>query len=316
MFARILIATVVVGATAIPAVGQQYYVPDQPANSNRNAPNYSLSDTQPAYRQVATPVPTRGVYTPPAEPTGTVGSSYLNQDAAGCAGSPNGNCGCAGSPHGGCAATPGNGWGDGASSDCGSSSCGDSCGMNMAGSRYRKVFGGWNEAYDINVPQTGTDFSFRSGYAMGAGIGRYLTCNLRHEMEVVYRNNSVNERSIGGAGNTPLSGNINAFSAGNVLLYDLNRLSVGGITPYVGGGIGGVYVDADFSDGVNTYAISDKAFAYQGILGAQKQMSSRMTGYAEYRFFGTTNLDFETPLATYDVTYQTHGVFVGIRIAR
>lgn len=188
--------------------------------------------------------------------------------------------------------------------------------MNTAGCRYGKVFGGWNEAYDINVPQTGADFSFRSGYAAGAGVGRYLTCNLRHELEFAYRNNSANERSIGGAQNTPLAGNINVFSVGNILLYDLNRLCVGGFTPYVGGGIGGVYVDADFTDGANTYAISDKAFSYQGVLGVQKQMRSRMTGYAEYRFLGTTNLDFETPVATYDVTYESHGVFAGIRIAR
>jgi|GEM_PF-4469372 len=352
MLVRILFSAVIAMAAASQAVGQQYYVPEPQTNApNRGAAGYSMSDTTPNLRPASATIRPAGQE--PVPQTAPVGNSYLNNSSAGCCDTPSrgpgsrnncasspGGCagspgGCAGSPGGcagsagGCASSPGgcaSSAGGCAASPCGSNACGsntggcDSCACpNPPGSRYLKAFGGWNEPYDISVPASNTTFDLNSGFALGAGIGRQVTCNLRREIEFTWRNNTADERVVQGQLGpqiTGLDGNINCFSTAQILLYDLHRLSVGGFTPYVGGGAGGAYVDADFTDGVNTYAISDLAFSYHGILGVQRQMGARATAYAEYRYFGTTNLEFETPMNTFDVNYQAQGVFVGLRLAR
>jgi opacity protein-like surface antigen len=133
-------------------------------------------------------------------------------------------------------------------------------------------------------------------------------------MEFVYRNNTGDTFFDG---INALGGNINCTSTQQVLMWDLRRLQVGGIRPYVGASAGGSYVDADFDFGGGlTGAISDFAFAYQGIAGIERQMSDRAAIFIEYRHFRTTELELEFQGNDYDVNYVANNLFFGFKFAR
>lgn len=274
----------------------------------------------------------------------TVGDTYLNTQPANPAiansvvqgyggGCDSSGCG------GGCDSSGnGRGWGGGCDSSgqggcgggCDSSGCGGGCDSSCGGcesvaagcgccDRYRKFFGGWNNPGDMDVVTTGgpaSSVEFNDGWAVGLARGRKIGCNWRWESEVVWRNNTNDSYDIGN-GPIDLTGNINVISGQQVLIRDLNNIKLLGATPYIGGSVGGAYVDADFFEaGVQTGAISDSAFAYQALFGVERQLQGRAIAFAEYRFFGTTDLELETAGGDIDVQYETQSLFVGLRFCR
>ncbi len=229
--------------------------------------------------------------------TATVGDNYLQQEPVAAAPVASGVAGCG---------------------SCGSCDSGNSC-CNTGCDRYLRLFGGWNYLDDMQ-PENATafplagDISFNEGWAIGASRGRQLTCNLRHEMEFVYRNNTGDTFFNG---NGALAGNINCTSTQQVLLLDLQRLQVAGFRPYIGASLGGSYIDADFDFGGGlTGAISDMAFAYQGIAGVERQMSQRASVFVEYRYFRTSEVELEFQGNDFDVNYVANDLFFGFKIAR
>lgn len=201
---------------------------------------------------------------------------------------------------------------------CGNCDSCDAC-CNVGCDRYVRVFGGWNYMEDMQ-PENATafplagDISFNEGWAIGLSRGRQLTCNLRHEMEFVYRNNT-GDTFFNNQG--ALGGNINCTSSQQVLLLDLNRIQVGGFKPYVGISGGGAYIDGDFDFGGGlTGAISDFAFAFQGIAGVERQLSGRSSLFVEYRYFRTAEVELEFLGNDFDVNYVANNLFFGFKIAR
>lgn len=285
------------------SLAQNYYTPNQNNTAAHRLTDQTVqSQTSPIVRPASAPATvdprTTGATTPaPTQPV--LGRSYLNQGGCDGGGCDAGGCDAGVRGAGGCDAGA-----------CGATSSCDCC--NTCCDRYLKVFGGWNNLQDLNTGITALnnpEIDFNSGWALGVARGRRINENWRRELELVYRNNTVD--TAGGD-----SGNINVMSFGNLLIRDLNNVSLLGATPYVGGGIGGVYVDADYVLGGNPAAISDNAFAWQGLVGMQKQVNDRMFCFAEYRYLGTTDLELEAFNNDYDVQYQTQDLFFGIRICR
>ena len=274
----------------------------------------------PVYQPVVQPVQraTRQASTTmPPVTSNNVGRNYLEQEyqpapAVTNFGDATSSCGCGsvGCDAAGCG-----------SSTCDSCDCGSSCSGGCG--KYRRVFGGVNYLDDFTpegatAPPLAGGIPFEDGWALGASRGRYINCNLRHEMEVVFRNNSAGDFDRNGPNaNFDLSGNINCISTQQVLLWDLNRLQFGGARPYVGASAGGSYVDADLNFGGGLAGhISDAAFAYQGIAGVERQINQQVAGFIEYRYFRTAELELEYLGADYDVNYIAQNIFFGLRITR
>lgn len=290
MTIRIFTALVLTAIFACETSAQQSTLPGPgyrvaPANV---APSYVPTA---ASRRLQEPQPAAAA---PAAASATVGDSYLQQEPVAAAPVASNVAGC-----GSC------------------NTCDVSC--NSGCDRYARVFGGWNWLDDMQ-PENATafplagDIAFNEGWALGLSRGRQLTCNVRHEMEFVYRNNT-GDTFFNGVGN--LAGNINCTSTQQVFLLDLHRLQIGGFKPYVGASLGGSYIDADFDFGGGlTAAISDLAFAYQGIAGVERQLSHRSSMFVEYRYFRTAEVELEFLGNDFDVNYVANDLFFGFKFAR
>ena len=168
--------------------------------------------------------------------------------------------------------------------------------------------------------------------SLGWGFGN----GLRAEIEGSYRSNDVSDTKVGGASiQNRASGTGTAVSYGVManVLYDFDLgAALGGIVPYIGGGVGYIWHDyqdvgASFSNGEKTVYNGDTgAFGYQAILGAALPIAS-MPGLAvtaEYRFMGTTGHDINGTVnrtgqaqvrLNSDVDNFNHSLLIGLRYA-
>ena len=140
------------------------------------------------------------------------------------------------------------------------------------------------------------DFPLQTGYLIGAAIGTHLTSNLRGEIELSYAAHGANgatttTRPNGSTFTEPDAGNFNTtYLLGN-LWYDID--AGGGITPYLGGGIGAAVLMPNFSSGGYVYGTNLTAFAAQLGAGFKFQLADNMTvdlGYRAKGVFGGTML--------------------------
>ncbi len=201
---------------------------------------------------------------------------------------------------------------------CGSDICG-ACDQDTCPCRYVKFFGGWNFMEDVdamfgtaNIPGT---LDINDGWVFGTAIGSYVAPDLRRELEFTYRDNTGNGLIDGGVMIGDLSGRVQTYSLMGNIIRDFRSRS-GGLKPYVGGGLGIAFVDADLAWMGETFIIDDAAFAYQAIAGVQRPMSHRMSAFVEYRFFGTLDLELESAAGTTRQPYNAHNVILGIQLMR
>jgi opacity protein-like surface antigen len=170
----------------------------------------------------------------------------------------------------------------------------------QAGGRYSlRTFGGWNFF--------GGDQEFNRGWALGGAAGRAIRPNTRVEMEFTYRHNAGDQSS-------GVVGNLNSYSLLSNLLVELPALQVIGLTPYVGGGVGLSLINGSFEDNQVPIAVDDPAFAYQGIVGVGRKIGKRAEIFAEYRYFGTTNVDFNDPTSIQRSGYSAENVLIGLQL--
>lgn len=165
------------------------------------------------------------------------------------------------------------------------------------------------------------DTDLDTGYAFGfnAGYDHGLVANnigLRTELEYTYRNNEVDTHQLNGG--SPLAGakgeiNSNAFMANAIAYVDTNTP----IKPYAGAGIGFAMVEYD-GYGVNAIPAvlddDDTVFAYQGIIGAEYEISSDISLTGDYRYFKTTDPDITSAVNFSTSTeYENHNFIFGLR---
>lgn len=154
-----------------------------------------------------------------------------------------------------------------------------------------------------NAAGTKIENEFEVGYVGVLSLGWGFGNGLRAEIEGNYRSNEVSDTKIGGQsiqGRASGTGTATSYGVMANILYDFDLgSSLGGIMPYIGGGVGYIWHDyqdvgASFSDGRRAVYNGDTgAFGYQAILGAALPIDSvpGLAITAEYRFMGTTGHD-------------------------
>jgi outer membrane protein OmpA-like peptidoglycan-associated protein len=160
-----------------------------------------------------------------------------------------------------------------------------------------------NGAVEDAARGTKIENEFEVGYIGVLSLGWGFGNGLRAEIEGNYRSNEVSDTKVAGQsiqGRASGTGTATSYGVMANILYDFDLgSSLGGIVPYIGGGVGYIWHDyqdvgASFSDGRKAVYNGDTgAFGYQAILGAALPIESvpGLAVTAEYRFMGTTGHD-------------------------
>ncbi|MEM6687877.1 MAG: outer membrane beta-barrel protein [Planctomycetota bacterium] len=218
----------------------------------------------------------------------------------------------------------------GHSSTCDQACCDTAC--DAAGCPPRKcrecyvsVFGGWSDLNDYSgmpivtppppsPPQINA--SYNDGWIIGGAVGLQLTDHIRAESEYAFRDVTGDTWFLNGSPGS-YSGHHGVFSIMKNLLWDFENSTA--LTPYLGGGIGIAFVDAELTTPSSTIAIDDAAFAYQAIAGASAEVKPGVDVFAEYRFFGyddVTVRSVSTNEPFLDGGFDHDSIVFGVRIAR
>ena len=154
-----------------------------------------------------------------------------------------------------------------------------------------------------NAAGTKIENEFETGYVGVLSLGWGFGNGLRAEIEGSYRSNEVSDTKTGGQsiqGTASGTGTATSYGVMANILYDFDLgSSLGGIVPYIGGGVGYIWHDyqavgGSCSDGRQLVYNGDTgAFGDPAILGAALPIDSvpGLAITAEYRFMGTTGHD-------------------------
>ena len=154
-----------------------------------------------------------------------------------------------------------------------------------------------------------------SGYALSFAFGRRHSRKLRSEIEVALRGNDINQSFFDGSSTSEEDdGSVNAISILKNFIFEFENDSL--FTPYVGVGIGVSYIDIEFGeatsiDGEATFQDGEGAFSYQAIGGVATKLNSFSDFVIEYRFLGTSEIDFDGLNDTF--AYNTSTLFLGAK---
>ena len=148
---------------------------------------------------------------------------------------------------------------------------------------------------------------YDTGFGIFGAVG-YDTGKLRLEGEVGYRKNEYDKVGASGLTKVKIGGDVTSWDFMVNGYVDIETKTP--FTPYVGGGIGGAFLD---SSSVNAGGIAikgdDWAFAYQFMAGAAYSFTEVWMAQLEYRFFGTTDPKYGTT----DSEYMSNNLFFGVR---
>lgn len=190
------------------------------------------------------------------------------------------------------------------------------------------VGGTWLQDADVDYDNPffrDDEIEFDNGYNVGAAFG-YDYGMARLEVEFAHRQNDVDKVTINFDDGTEVFQADGDFSATSIMLNGYWDLETGSpVVPYLGGGIGFAYVSANnvkFFDptfgSVRYVDDDDNVFAYQLAAGIAVALNPTLTLDLGYRFFGTSNPEFdaEPQLAWggFETEYQSHNVSLGMRI--
>ncbi len=165
---------------------------------------------------------------------------------------------------------------------------------------YVGVGAGLNYMPDMDVDGAGISDSID----LGAGVAATVTAGYkfggpRVELEAGYRHNEADSCPVAGC-----DGRYQTWTLMANALYDFQTGT--GLTPYVGVGIGGARTSVKDLD-------HDYVFAYQGIAGVSYRVTPEIDIYADYRYFGTPDLELESGAGKVDVENSSHTGLVGMR---
>ncbi|MBI1384983.1 MAG: outer membrane beta-barrel protein [Rhizobiales bacterium] len=188
---------------------------------------------------------------------------------------------------------------------------------------YVSVFGGWSspEEYEQTIPlpvlgNYGFGFDADDGYMLGIAVGTTVMPNLRAELEYSAGFHDADQIfvSIGGL-QVPILGFSGDVTAETILVnlwYDFDL--GGGISPYIGGGIG--WGSVEFDSAAVLTASDDDGFAYQLGAGVRIAATPSIDVDLGYRYKTVQDLHLligeSTGFGSDD--YVSHNVFAGISI--
>ena len=166
---------------------------------------------------------------------------------------------------------------------------------------------------DSDIEDTVLTLESDNGLAFGVAIGQEFTGNIRLEAEIAYQENDLDKASISGLGSADIIGDTSSLALLLNGYYDFKNESA--FTPFISGGIGMAKVDVSNISlpgfGPVTLSDDDTVFAYQIGAGLGYAINEKVSLDVKYRYFGTSDPEFE--LATAE--YSSHNVYAGIRVS-
>jgi len=166
---------------------------------------------------------------------------------------------------------------------------------------------------DLTTPPFGlTEEIEDAGYALSFAFGRRHSNTLRSEIEIAVRGNDLVTTTLVGMDSTEQSaGSVNAVSLMKNFIRDFANSSR--FTPYAGAGLGLSYIEVDQSDGIFPGLQEGQTlFSYQAIGGVATQITSSADFIVEYRFLGTSEVEFDE--LGQDLVYNTSNLFFGVKL--
>ncbi len=168
---------------------------------------------------------------------------------------------------------------------------------------------------------TPADITFDMGYIVSGALGYKWDSGLRSELELNYREATVND--IAGAG-SPGAQNVLGVMAN--LLYDFGD-ETASFRPYIGAGVGAGWnkwknvqgaPSATLPIGTSTFTDRDTAWQWQLIAGVTKPFSEKLDGFVEYRYIGLqankfSGVSIPLPSAMSRHNDRSHNLLVGLR---
>ncbi|MFQ3622689.1 MAG: OmpA family protein [Acetobacteraceae bacterium] len=197
---------------------------------------------------------------------------------------------------------------------------------------YIGLMGGYNIAQDQDLSRSPTslpagtnEVQFDGGWAIigriGYGFGQ-LTPGIgaRVELEGNYRDNEVDQITLGGVRQRPSGGRQQTYGAMVNALVDFD-LGLGFLYPYLGAGVGWAWTNWDGVRGSAGTIVDDddNNFAYQGIVGLSVPVDAvpGLAINAEYRYFATLQNEFSErgTRNRIEADNQNHTFLIGLRYA-
>jgi opacity protein-like surface antigen len=223
---------------------------------------------------------------------------------------------------------------------------------------YINLFGGANWSEDTGDgfsqsqvftagPTTATTVSFVGnsdletdlGWVVGAAVGQQLTKEFRGEVEFSYRRNNGDQPFLGTVTVTTNLGATSTFTTAGNGDSELDQFMLMAnvwyefptqmaFRPYIGGGIGWGWVNADLDGQVPNIVLpgstvtmdlfeddeTDNGFAYQVGAGLAMDFSQVVTGFVEYRYSSVVDIQFGSSADPLDADVTNHTVQFGVRI--
>lgn len=183
-----------------------------------------------------------------------------------------------------------------------------------------------------------TDLGLDLGWVVGAAVGTHITPEIRAEGEFSFRRNTGDQPFQGTVTVTTNLGATSTFATAGDGDAELDQFTLMAnvwyefptemaVRPYVGGGIGWSWVNADIDSQVpvvlptTTVSLdlfeddqSENGFAYQVGAGLAMDFTRSMTGYVEYRYMNVLDVEFGSQGDALEADINSHTVQFGVRI--
>lgn len=181
---------------------------------------------------------------------------------------------------------------------------------------YISVFAGASLMNDVNtVSSSGSPYTarFNTGYIIGGVVGAKWNDMLRTELELSHSNVGARDYSYNGGAFSPASGSLGAtYLLANVWL-DIPTHSQ--LTPYIGGGIGYGWANADLKFGKSPgYTNGNGGLAWQLGAGVKYSINEHLDVDLGYRYKALDNIDFVNAGGTsyYGANLRSHNIQLGL----
>ena len=165
---------------------------------------------------------------------------------------------------------------------------------------------------DSDIENTVLTLESDSGLAFGVAIGQGFSGNLRLEAELAYQKNDLDKASVSGLGSAVIDGDTSNTALLLNGYYDFKNESA--FTPFISAGIGMAKVEVSNivlpGVGLATSSDDDTVFAYQIGAGLGYAINEKVSLDVKYRYFATSDPEFELTSAE----YSSHNIYAGIRV--
>ena len=170
---------------------------------------------------------------------------------------------------------------------------------------------------DLAFDDDEAEVEFDTGWIAGAAVGYQADLfgfEPRLELDGAYRQHDVDGGTFGALDfdDDDVDGDVRAVSGLVNAWFDF---PVGALAPYVGGGVGAAWIDADdvtVGTGVDIDD-NDVAFAWQLGAGVGYDLTPSWTATVDYRWFNAENVGLEDDGDKLGLDYETHNVMAGLR---